>query len=661
MSENPVTAALARVVASSDQAQADIAALLAAAGQAQVSLAAALREAHRSAALTAFDPALLKAFLEKPYIVRPLGEGQYELIIPRFIGLQAGWPLRHDGAYSVYLISRFTHFIQPLPAWLAQEFGFTAPTFQGTLEGNTLTLTQGDVEAAYHKLGGNKAIARREGNNLILRPASRFDVLRQIIREEGILPYQPRPVPVELRRAPAIAQDEQGRPAFHLREHQARDYRRFLECGAVSVFAYPQTGKSFLALQACAELRGLKLILCPRRSLVEQWKARLTLYLTPQAASEVIVTTYQSARKFYKQAFALLILDEAHHAPADFAIEAATSIQTETRIGLSATPRREDGQTELIPALCGWPLGADWPVTAAQRPPVTVWLLKDEAAKLRKVEELCAQPISGKTFIFTFRLPIGEKAAKRLKVPFVYGKTKRPLEVIRDNETVVVSSVGNEGLSFPVRRVIEVDFLFGSGMEAGQRLGRLAFEVQGQDKPGEHHVLMTPGEYERYGKRLLIYEQWGLDIDLRVSDESSGRPVTVAAPTPRTRRNPAARERSGPRPAPAPTAPLDPDSPEAMLQNPALAAKIAQAAKSIGGHSAPYVSRVFRYCYRAPLRPDEIAEGLAIVNAGNRSRINSACKALVNVGLAEWQDDGRLQIKQDEVKRLAVLADLRRK
>jgi DNA excision repair protein ERCC-3 len=659
MNNSSLPAALAQVTASSAKAQADIAALLTAAQQAQASLETALRAAQRGAALAGSDPVLLKDFLAKPYIVRPLGDGQYELIIPRFMGLQAGWPLRHDGAYSVYLVSRFTHFIQPLPAWLAQEFGFAAPTFQGTLEGNTLTITQGDPEAAYSKLGGAKTIARREGASLILRPASRFDVLRQIIREEGILPYAPRAVPVALRRAPEVARDDQGHAAFQLREHQARDYRRFLECGAVSVFAYPQTGKSFLALQACAELRGLKLILCPRRSLVEQWKARLALYLTPQAAAEVIVTTYQSAHKFFKQAFALLVLDEAHHAPADFAIEAATTIQTETRLGLSATPRREDGQTELIPALCGWPVGADWPVAAAQRPPVTVWLVKDETAKLRKMAELCARPVSGKTFIFTYRLDIGEKAAKRLQVPFVQGRTKKPLEVIQANDTIVISSIGNEGLSFPVRKIIELDFLYGSAMEAGQRLGRLAFEVQGQDRPGEHHVLMTPAEYQRYGKRLLIYEQWGLDLDLRVGDESSGQPVAVAAASRRkpARVRPARPPANGKKPEAAP--PADPNSPEALLQNPALAAKITQAEKSIGDRSAPYIRRVFRYCYKAPLSPAEVADGLAITDPGTRSRISSACNALANVGLAEWRADGRLQIRQEEVTRLALLAQLR--
>jgi hypothetical protein len=650
---------LSQVESSTAKAKSDVMALTVAATKTWASLESALMQAQRVAALLNYDKHALKEFMDKPYVLRPLGEGEYELIVPRFLGLSAGWPMRHDGAYSVYLVSRFTNFINPAPGWLADELGFQAPAYRATLEDGILTV-EGDAELAYNKLGGAKTIVRREGQRLILRPASRFDILRRIIREEGILPYKPQPIPAEYLRPPAIL-DEAGNASFTLRPHQARDFERFLQCGAVSVFAYPQTGKTFLALFACAALKGPKLIIAPRRSLVAQWKARLELYLTPEAAKEVTVSTYQGAGKLLKKEWTLFIPDECHHIPADFAIEAASTIKTVARMGLSATPRREDGQTELIPALCGWPLGADWPVSAAQKPPVTVWVVKNESEKLKKMEELCARPVDGKTFIFTYRLNIGEKAAKRLGVPFVQGKTKRPLDVMRDNDMVVVSSVGNEGLSFPVRRVVEIDWLFSSQMEAGQRLGRLAYEITGKDKPGEHHILMTPDELKRYGRRLLIYEQWGLSIDIRFGEDEKLSRVLGREPRQRraapVRRVPRVRA-SASAPVPDKTPPA-PDSPEAMLRLPVIAAKVAQAEKSIGQRSAPYIKRCFRYCYTAALSSAEIAEGLGITDAGNRSRINSACKALVDVGLAEFQDDRRVRIRQDEVQRLQALAGLR--
>ncbi len=500
---------------------ADLDALIAAAAKAQEQLTAALEQAQRVGGLADFDQSLVREFMERPYLTRPLGDGKYELIVPRFLGFRAGWPIRHIGAYSVYLVTKFIHFINPLPGWLASELGFQAPAFNATLDGNTLTITQGDPETAAARLGGSRTIRQRVANRLILRPRSRFEVLRRIIRDEGFLPFTPQPVPAELRRDPRhhIARDERQEPAFTLRPHQARDFQRFLETGAVSVFAFPQTGKSYLPLQAFAELKGPKLVLAPRRSLVDQWRARVQLFLSDGIHHEVTVSTYAGARKHLDREWSLVVFDEAHHMPADWAIESAALVKASARIGLSATPRREDGNEDLIPALCGFPVGYDWPVKDVQRPSVTVWIVKDEDEKLKLTRRICARPADGKTFVFTFRLAIGERAARLLDVPFVQGKTKAPLDVIEANDTVVISSVGNEGLSFPVRRVVELDFLFGSGMEAGQRLGRLAYEVAGKDHAGEHHVLMTAVEYERYGKRLLIYEQWGLDMDVRTPDE----------------------------------------------------------------------------------------------------------------------------------------------
>jgi hypothetical protein len=660
--------ALTHVDASVAKAFADLDALAESARNAQDSLQHAMREAQRAAALVDFDDTALQEFLTKPYLVRALGNGQYELIVPRFVGFRAGWPVRHDGPYTVYLVSKFINMLAPLPDWLAGELGFAAPSFGAALDGNVLTVTRGDAATVMEKLGGSKAIARREGNRLILRPASRFDILRRIIREEGFLPYSPQPVPTDLRRESQVARDDGGKPAFTLRPHQVQDYQRFMEAGAVSVFAFPQTGKSYLPLQAFADLKGPKLILCPRRSLVDQWQARLALFLTPEAAAEVTVSTYQGARKFLGREWTLVVFDEAHHLPADFAIESASTIKTVARMALSATPRREDGNEDLIPALGGFPVGLDWPVSATQRPTVTVWIVKDEAAKLKLARRLCESPVDGKTFVFTYRLEIGARIAKLLDVPFVYSKTKKPLKVMAENDTVVVSSVGNEGLSFPIRRVVEVDFLFGSKQEAGQRLGRLAYEIVGKDKPGEYHVLMTPAEYSGYAKRLLIYEQWGLEIDVRTLEGAGGVEMRVQSKS--------VRPRAATRPrrvvslagthlhlpqvqvsAPiAVTAPREEDEVSQALAIPGVRAKMSKAETSVGTRTAPYIQRAFRFCYSAAFRAEEITEGLGITDAATISRFRSACKALLAVGLFTDAGEGRYTVNQAEVSRLRALA-----
>src|SRR5579859_3842520 len=203
---------------SSRHALADLDLLIESARTAQEQLADALHQAERAGGFAEFNADDLQAFLDKPYLVRPLGEGKYELIVPRFINFRAGWPIRHLDAYSVYLVTKFIHFISPLPDWLAADLGFTAPTFGATLDGNTLTITHGDPAAVADRLGGSKVIARREGSRLILRPASRFDILRRIIRDEGFLPFTPQPLPAALRRAALVARADKGQPAFTLRQ-----------------------------------------------------------------------------------------------------------------------------------------------------------------------------------------------------------------------------------------------------------------------------------------------------------------------------------------------------------------------------------------------------------------------------------------------------------
>ena len=645
MSDLPVL--LTQFESSSAQALADL-------EQLRHSLTHAVQQTQRATFLTQYDQAALQEFFARPYVVRPLGADEYELIVPKFIGSLGGWPVRTDGAFLIFRVSRFINLINPLPQWLADELGYQATPFHAVIDGNTLVVDRGDPQAAFEAIGGAQTVTRREGNRLLFKPTRRFDLIRQIIRRYGFLPYTPQPVPTALQR--------DGKVQFTLRPYQRKAYEYFLETGAISLFVYPQLGKSFVALQAMANLVGPKLVLVPRRSLADQWRARLELYLEPEAAREVEIVTYQGARKVLNREYTLVVYDEAHHMPADFAIETATTLRTRTRMGLSATPKREDGNEDLIPALCGFPTGADWPIKDVQRPTVTVWIVKNDKAKLEQARELCATPVAGKTFLFTYRLEIGERAAKMLGVPFIFGKTKRPLEVIDRNETVVISSVGNEGLSFPVRRVIELSFLYGSGMEAGQRLGRLAYEVTGADRPGEHHILMTPEEYERHNKRLMIYYQWGLEVSVRVPDSgrANERSLLHAQRALKAQRPPAKAKHgltNKSTAAVAQTTVAEPvDEVSQVLELPAVAARITKAQNSVGKHTAPFVTRAFRLCYTAAFTPAEIGEGKGLVNQANISRYRSACKALREVGLFSEDSAGRFTVDQDEVSRLRALA-----
>ena len=82
--------------------------------QVRQSLSATVQQIQRAAALTQFDQDALRAFLAKPYLVRPLGADEYELIVPKFIGTLGGRPVRTDGAFLIFRVNRFINLINPV-------------------------------------------------------------------------------------------------------------------------------------------------------------------------------------------------------------------------------------------------------------------------------------------------------------------------------------------------------------------------------------------------------------------------------------------------------------------------------------------------------------------------------------------------------------------
>jgi superfamily II DNA or RNA helicase len=144
------------------------------------------------------------------------------------------------------------------------------------------------------------------------------------------------------------------------------------------------------------------------------------------------------------------------------------------------------------------------------KPTVTLYVVENEQAKIRKLEELLKDDC--KTLVYSYWLELGEKVAKKFGIPFVYGDTKNRLAVLRNAQVAVVSSVGGEGISLPnLERVIEIGFQYGSRREEGQLMGRLFHSTE--DEP-EHVILMTEEELERYEKRLYAIYERGFRINI---------------------------------------------------------------------------------------------------------------------------------------------------
>lgn len=287
------------------------------------------------------------------------------------------------------------------------------------------------------------------------------------------------------------------------------------------------SGKTYPPLRAFAELKGRKLVLVPNNTLVEQWRERIALHLTSQAAAQVEVYTYQAYNSIRNQMRnkgwvdpVLIVYDEAHHLPADTFSKWAT-VPCLYRMGLSASAYREDGRTDLIIALTGMPVGADWRELEAlgvvEYPDVFLHVVPDLAAKLRALDALVKAKDGGRTIVFCDGKDMGYALGKKYDVPFVSGDVKKGrLDVVREalaaKSLCVVSRVGDEGLSLPnLDRVVEFEFHAGSRRQEVQRMGRV---MHGQESKGEHHILMTKEDEMKHSKRLMGIRQQGIRIQV---------------------------------------------------------------------------------------------------------------------------------------------------
>jgi len=139
------------------------------------------------------------------------------------------------------------------------------------------------------------------------------------------------------------------------------------------------SGKTILGVKLITEIKNPTLIVVPRLTIAEQWKKAIekntdaTAYVwggKSKRIGEITITTIaamsrknRTTNHFPVDMFGLVIIDECHHTPATSLYELMTSINPTYRLGLSATPFREDGETlKMIAAL-----GEPFEVTTARK------------------------------------------------------------------------------------------------------------------------------------------------------------------------------------------------------------------------------------------------------------------------------------------------------
>ena len=442
----------------------------------------------------------LGEFFKEPYVIIPKRENEFYVIAPKWIDFQIGWLDRATRSYNIFIVSRYVQWLAQIPQTLREKLKFPEPLPLRIFDGMLLT-GEKYQDKAWEKY--KRFLRSREGKDRIkVKQGAEFKLIAQMI-EDGILPFMPRPVQEE---------DLRDWTGIELRSYQKTAWDEFLGKGAIGIFWAFGSGKSFFGIYILGRITGQKLVVVPTLTLKEQWEERIRKFI-PKFENEIEVVTYHAYEKLRNREFSLIIFDECQHLPANTFIRLST-LKTKYRLGFSGSPFREDKRENYIFALTGFPLGMSWDellkMQVVKRPVFKLYLLPDNRAKLRKLDELLKLPL--KTLIFCDSIEFGQRIARTFNLPFVFGETRGRMEIIREADVCVVSRVGDEGISLPdIERSIEVSFLFGSRMQESQRFGRLMHSLE--EEP-EHVILMTEEEFEKYQKRLYAITERGFRIEI---------------------------------------------------------------------------------------------------------------------------------------------------
>ncbi len=153
-----------------------------------------------------------------------------------------------------------------------------------------------------------------------------------------------------------------------LREYQLEALNRWLSNSGRGIVALPTgSGKTHIGIAAITSINEATLIITYTKEQLTQWEkfiktftdippSHIGLYYSREKKIlPVTLATYQTAFKYIEKLaphFNLLIIDEVHHLPAEKFKHIAITSPAKYRLGLSATPYREDGKhSELFPLM----------------------------------------------------------------------------------------------------------------------------------------------------------------------------------------------------------------------------------------------------------------------------------------------------------------------
>jgi DNA excision repair protein ERCC-3 len=363
------------------------------------------------------------------------------------------------------------------------------------------------------------------------------------------------PLPVDLR--------------VDLRDYQHEWVNRFVEKRSGILVGPPGSGKTVAAMGVMSAIEGETLILVPGRELAAQWTETILEHtsLTAEQVGEyhggekrirpVTVATYRTAgmdrhrHLFDDRKWGLIVYDEVHHIPSPIHRRSA-DLQAKHRLGLSATPIREDDKQQEIYTLIGPPIGTNWSALFdagyVAEPEIEIrtipWasdgvaaeyadavgherrqVAASNPAKIREIAAIRRDHPGAKALVFVEYIDQGEAIAEALSVPFVSGemphaRRRKLLDEFRHGrrDTLVVSRVGDEGLDLPGAEIaIAASGLGGSRRQGAQRAGRTMRPVG----KARMYVLATRGTEEEEFARSRTRHLQGKGIRVREREAES--------------------------------------------------------------------------------------------------------------------------------------------
>lgn len=201
-------------------------------------------------------------------------------------------------------------------------------------------------------------------NRELRLPRGAIHVLRRAAAQEGLI--------VACDDARVLPEARLDVPALGLRDYQTVAVEKLAKVTQGTVVIPCGGGKTRVGMGAISKLRTPTLILVHTLDLAEQWLGELKDKLELDAGligdgearpASVTVAVIQALVRWepakldaFLAGFGLLILDEAHHVAASTFHSVVDRCPARFRLGLTATPDREDGLTALLDLFLGPPL-----------------------------------------------------------------------------------------------------------------------------------------------------------------------------------------------------------------------------------------------------------------------------------------------------------------